>query len=146
IAGERLAANVLALRIDYLHGSKFVRGPIEETFLAVVEWLLHRLGFPRLAVGFDVLGDVNGIVVRAVEVDIDAPEGVVHVAFPFAAPVVPAGGADAEGDGTVVLETILDDIAIVGSAEGAAQNEGLAAANLGRINPDDAAIAHLADN
>src|SRR5262249_9122751 len=96
--------------------------------------------------GFDVLGDVNGIVVRTVKVDIDAPEGVVHVPFPFAAAVVPAGGADAEGDGAVVLEPILDDIAIVGSAEGAAQDEGLAAANLGRINPDDAAIAHLADD
>ena len=81
------------------------------------------------ASGFEMLHDVDTVVVGAVEIDIDAPHRVVHMALEFAAGIIAARRADAAGDRAVVLKTVLDDVAIVGGVEAAPENERLAAAD-----------------
>src|SRR5262249_10684788 len=86
--------------------------------------------------------------IRPVEVDIDAPQAVVHVSFEFARRIIASRRADTKADDAVVLEAVLDEVAIIGGVEAGPQDELLPAAHArGCINPHHAAIAHfLYDN
>src|ERR1019366_5538600 len=92
VVGDRHLAGVLFRLVRDVQHRELFRVPILMAFNALVEGPHDRLGFGLLAIGFDVLHDVDRVVFGAIEVDVDAPHAVVHVSFTLAATVVATGG------------------------------------------------------
>ena len=119
-----LAADILLLGVDDPQHRELAGVPVGPAFLALVELGVCRPGAEVVLVAgrLDPLHEEGAVVVLAVEVDVDPPQGVVQVRVELAGAVVAAGRAHAEGDRAVVLEAVFHDVAVVGRIEAGPQH------------------------
>jgi len=106
----------------------FLRLPVAKPFHGERRLLLLGLALARFVLV--MARQVHRVLAGAAKVDVDPPAGVVHVGHGGRAGQVVAGGAAAEGDRAVVLETVLDQVEVVGGVQDGPQGQLLAAPRL----------------
>src|SRR5262245_46360890 len=140
---QQLVAHLLALAVQLARFDAQAREllglPRRPAFDAVIERLddICRLG---AALRLRALDEEYGILFWVVEIDVDAPAAMVHVADGLVVAEIAAGRAEPAGDGAVAAEAILDEVVVIAGAERRPDDDFLAAAHLVVEFPQDAGV------
>src|ERR1700687_1096618 len=81
-----------------------------------------------------------------IQIDIESPDGIVHMRHERVSRVIHRGGADASDEDAIVAKHPLDDVVVVAGAQRAPQRELLTTSYLRVVLPCQAAVAYFLAN